>query len=94
MDYYFDNIVTNLTFNDMAVLTTLSDKEADAVFKAISYSIINKEANLTTFQLKKTLMRLEALKFIEILSTEKQHKVFITAYGYLALNKNLEGVES
>ncbi|MGV7066027.1 hypothetical protein FH505_10835 [Bacillus velezensis] len=95
MGNYFELITSNLNFDDLSILTFLSERGADIKVKAISKNeikVIATEAGtpLTDAALRKALYRLEALMFIKIVAGTRSHKVMLTDYGYEALRYQLE----
>jgi len=91
LEQYFYHILSSLTINDMNLLAILYERESDVSFKAITKQELSLISNLTEYKFKKSIHRLEALNFIDVLVDGKQHAVFITRYGKIALEKNLEG---
>ena len=90
MQEYFQQITSKLTFDEMVVLGYLSDKQANVVFKSVKKKDILDDTQLTTSKLRTSLIRLEANNLIEIVSNSKEHRVYITEYGQLALNEHLK----
>lgn len=93
MESYFHHIVSKLSYDEMSVLGYLSDNLADAMFKSIKKKDVQNEINLSTANFRKALYRLEANRFIEINSNSKEHRLFITEFGQLALNEQLQEEE-
>lgn len=89
MGDYFSLIVSSLPINDLKVLGVLSDSRADAVFKSMKRKDLQEQVVLTDALFRKSLERLEANQFIQLVTKEKEYKVFITPYGLLALNESL-----
>jgi RIO-like serine/threonine protein kinase len=90
MEKYTDYIVASLTANDMKILAVLETLEANATFKSITRNMLKERSELTDFKFRKSLNRLEALMFIVVLKDGKAHRVYVTEFGEVALNKNLE----
>ena len=93
MDSYFEEIVSELTYDEMVILGLLSDQNANSVFKSIKKKSVQEQTNLTDANIRKSILRLEAKRFIEINSSSKEYRLYITEYGQLALNKQLQGEE-
>ncbi|MCA1233343.1 hypothetical protein LBW83_17170 [Bacillus velezensis] len=91
MDTYFDSVIDNLTRNDLYILGLLSDEGVDLKFKSIRKKTIQEKTQLTDATFRKSIDRLEALQFINIVKNSKEHTVFITQYGQEALRYQLEG---
>lgn len=91
MDTYFDSVIDNLTRNDLYILGLLSDEGADLKFKSIRKKTIQAKTQLTDATFRKSIDRLEALQFINIVKNSKEHTIFITQYGQEALSYQLEG---
>jgi len=90
MNDYFSYILSNLSLNEMKVLGILSDNQANMVFKAMKKKTIQDLSQLSTAKLRKSLDRLEANRFIDFVTSEKEHKIYITEYGQIALNQSLK----
>jgi RIO-like serine/threonine protein kinase len=88
---YFEHIVSRLTLDDMQILAMLSDKDFTASFKAVKKKEIFELLGFSEANYRKTIYRLDALNFIETLTGVKEHKIYITNYGLLAIQKSLEG---
>lgn len=91
---YFDHVVSSLTFEDMQLLGTLYAQEATASFKSLKTSTVQELTGLTEATYRRTVSRLLANRFIEIIPVKKQNSVYITQYGIAALMKNVEGVSA
>lgn len=91
MDTYFASVIDNLTRNDLYILGLLSDEGADLKFKSIRKKTIQAKTQLTDATFRKSIDRLEALQFINIVKNSKEHTIFITQYGQEALRYQLEG---
>lgn len=91
MDSYLNHIISSLTIHDMNTLAVLEKLEATATFKSITKKMLIEETKLSEFKFRKTINRLEAIKFISVIKDGKTHRVCLTEYGELALNKNLRG---
>ncbi|WP_299831288.1 hypothetical protein [uncultured Metabacillus sp.] len=90
MNDYFSYILSNLSLNELSVLGILSDNQANLVFKSMKKKTIQDLSQLSTAKFRKSLDRLEANRFIEIVTNEKEHKIYITEYGQIALNQSLK----
>lgn len=85
MDNYFDEIVQSLTLDDLKILGLLNDFDANIKFKAVKKRNLCEESKLTLANFRKSLYRLEIAKFIEIVTGQKDHRIFITDIGQKAL---------
>ena len=90
---YFGNIVRRLTIEEMGIIGLLSDVDATAAFKAIKRSELQKMSKLTEAHFRKTMDKLTAMQFIGVVTGGKDHKIFVTEYGHLALDYTLEEEE-
>lgn len=93
MEEYFRKIVSNLILEDMLVLGYLDDKGLDTAYKAVKRSEIQEETNLTQSLLRKVIYKLESTNLIEIDVKSKEHKIYITNYGKLAVKTLLKESE-
>lgn len=91
---YFQNIVNNLTLDDMNVLGILIDNEATATFKSMRKKDIFERSGLSEANYRKVIYRLDAINFIETVIGNKEHMLFITNFGIMAVEKSLEGVSN
>lgn len=90
MNDYFIYTISKLSFDEMYILGYLLDHSSDSKFKSIKKSIIQQNLNLTLAKLRKSLCTLEAKSLIEIDNSSKEHGIFITNYGKLALEQQLK----
>lgn len=91
MESYLSHVVSNLTIHDMKVMATLANLEATAIFKSVKKNYLLEKSGLSEFKFRKSLERLDAVRFITIVKDGKNHRICITNFGQLALNQNLEG---
>ncbi|WP_407270584.1 hypothetical protein [Radiobacillus sp. PE A8.2] len=90
METYLSNIISSLSYQELTILAVL--EKADAPFKAISRQKLLDKSELSIAVFQKYLYRLEVTKTIHVLKESKEHSVYITQYGKLALNK-LKGAD-
>jgi hypothetical protein len=90
-DLYFQHIVARLTLDDISILGILADNKATAPFKAMRKKSFIEEMGISEANLRKTIYRLGAVDFIGTVIGNKEHKLFITDIGSLAIEKSLEG---
>lgn len=93
MDAFFKELVSNLTIDDMLVLSYLSDNQINTLYKSVTRHEIQEGTNLSTSMLRKTLLKLETLCFVRIDIGSKKYKMFITRYGQTALQMQIEKEE-
>ncbi|PAD70703.1 hypothetical protein CHH83_02545 [Bacillus sp. 7586-K] len=86
---YFQQITSSLSISDLKILSYLADQNADALFKAIKKKSLQEEVDLSEANYRKSLYRLEALKFISIEAGQKEHSIYITEFGKQALYVSL-----
>ena len=91
---YFNCIVNNLKFEEILLLGILQDEDSTSPFKSMNRSDVYQKSNMTIANFRKTLNNLVSMNFISILSGNKNHKIFITQYGLMALKKSLEEANS
>lgn len=90
---YFNAVTTSLMLEELEILALLSEKEADAPFKAIKNSELIELSQFTKFKYSKVINRLQAMKFVDEIKNDRVSKIFITPFGTKALQKSLKGVE-
>lgn len=89
---YFEQIVQQLSIEEIAVLGILLDQDATAAFKAIRRQEVMQSSDLSLAQFRKTMEKLTATYLINVVTGGKEHKVYLTSYGTKALEKSLEEV--
>jgi hypothetical protein len=82
--------VNGLTIDDTILLGILQDKDAISKQKSIKVSVVLKESEYTEAKFRKSIDRLTALQFIVLNKDYKEHGVFISEYGVVALKNTLE----
>ncbi|MED3792351.1 hypothetical protein P4571_07840 [Niallia alba] len=87
---YFQEVVENLTVEDIFLLQYLEERGRDEKYKSISRKLLYeelyaKQSEMTETITRKTINRLEALRFISIVNSGRKQKVFITEMGLRAL---------
>lgn len=90
-DDYFKHIINRLKLDDISILGKLYDEDATAPFKAMSKRTLIDKLELTEANLRKTIYRLEAVDFVQAVTGNKEHKLYITDYGILAIQGSFEG---
>lgn len=90
---YFDHIFRQLTIEEVAVLGILLDRDATAAFKSVRRSQLYESSDMSLATFRKTIDKLKATSFIEAVTARKEHKVYLTSYGLLALEKSLKEVK-
>ncbi|GAB6989446.1 hypothetical protein [Paenibacillus pini] len=92
MDDYFEYVASHLTIDDMKVLGYLLDNDATAGFKAIKNSEVMSSTGLTEGTFRRIIYRLSANKFIEIVTLQKMHTLYISDFGSVAIKTAVKGV--
>ncbi|NBI28615.1 hypothetical protein [Chengkuizengella marina] len=103
MEDLFHSISKRLTFDDLSILSILYDYDIDSRFKAFKKRDLRNEVvkrrvkeqgsgDFTEANFRKSIYRLEAVRFIEIVYGEKEHKIYMTKYGLSAIRQSLKGV--
>lgn len=85
MEEYFQNIVENLDIQDINMLKLLSNEGATAKFKAMLHIVASEKCGLTEAKYRNVVVRLTAMRFIELNTVSKEHSIFINGYGKRAL---------
>lgn len=93
MDKYLQEIINKLTLDDVILLGTLYENEATATHKAMKKKTIIEISSLTEAKYKKSLYRLMGSCLIDIVTGITEQRVYVTDYGFIAIQKHLEGVE-
>lgn len=88
---YFLHIVNRLTIDDISVLGVLIDNKATAPFKAMKKKELSEVADISEANLRKTIYRLDVANFVETVTGIREHKLYVTDLGVLAIEKSLEG---
>ena len=86
---YFSHIVKRLTFDDISILSILSDSEATAKFKSLKKSDLSNDSGLTEANFRKAIYRLDAINFVETVTGHKEHRYYITELGMKAISESL-----
>jgi hypothetical protein len=89
-DNYFDHIVNRLRLDDIGMLAKLFDEDATVPFKAMSKKTILEELKISEANLRKTIYRLEAVDFVQAVTGIKEHKIYITELGALAIQEQFK----
>ena len=89
-DGYFEHIVTRLKIDDIALLAKLFDEDATVPFKAMSKKTLIDNLDISEANLRKTIYRLEAVDFVSAVTGTKEHKLYITDFGKLAIQEQFE----
>lgn len=82
---HFTSLVDRLTLEDMEVLNVLAKQESISRFSAKTKKEIIKETNLGESLLRKTIIRLEAMNFINIVLGNREHLLYVNEYGQEAI---------
>ncbi len=85
MDIYFTTLIDRLTINEIELLNFLTSNEATNRFSATTKKHLLIESKLSEAKFRKSINRLEALNFIEIVSGNREHLIFVTEYGQNAI---------
>lgn len=93
MSSYFDYISSKLTLDEMLILGYLNDKQANTAFKSVKRKQILEEIKLTMSRFRNALLKLDASGFIETVTGTKEHRIYVTEYGQMALSKQLQEEE-
>jgi len=93
VEEYIQEVIQNLTLDDLKLINALYNKDATTKFKSVTNKYATKESTLSASKYRKSLDRLTGNCFVEHVIGGKEHRVFVTTYGMYALEKTLEGVE-
>jgi hypothetical protein len=92
MQDYFQHVANSLTHDDMKVLAILMDNEANAGFKAMKNADVLPATQLSEATYRRIIYRLSANKFVEIVTQQKMHMLYITEFGMNAIRTTVNGV--
>lgn len=92
MQDYFQHVANSLTHDDMKVLGILFDNEATAGFKAMKNADVLPATQLSEATYRRVVYRLSANKFVEIITQQKMHMLYITEFGMNAIRTTVNGV--
>jgi hypothetical protein len=90
MDNYFSTIVGRLTLDDIETLNFLTSNGSTTRFSAMTKKHLSNEVKQSEAKLRKVLCRLEAMFLIEVFSGNKEHLIFVTNYGNIAIQSIFE----
>ncbi|QDX94372.1 hypothetical protein EEL30_20040 [Brevibacillus laterosporus] len=93
MNEYYSEVIKSLTFNDLQVLSFLSDEDAIASFKAKKNKKICEHTNLTEAMLRTSITRLLACRLIDVVSGFKEKAYYLSKYGITAIDISFKGVD-
>ena len=82
---YFESLVDNLTIDDIELLNILTSKESNAKFSSKSKQDILEISDLTETKFRKSVIKLEALNFINTSIINRKQMLFVTEYGQKAI---------
>ena len=85
MDIYFSTLIDRLSIHEIEFLNYLTSNEATNRFSAITRKSIVNHVQATDAQFRKITNRLEALNFIEIVSGQREHLIYVTKFGQQAI---------
>lgn len=92
MQDYFKDVASSLTMDDFRVLAALYDQDAVSGFSAMKNSDILLATKLSEATYRRIVYRLSANKFVEIVTRQKMHMLYITQYGVNAINTTMKGI--
>lgn len=93
MDDYLNEIISNLTIEDINLLGILQAEDASTKQKSIRLQSVFAKCETTEAKFRKLIDKLSALKFVTINKDYKEHRLFISDYGVIALNNILQTME-
>lgn len=94
MEQYFQEVVSELSIDDLRLLGFLFDHESTASFKSVTNIYVMNKCGFTEANLRKSVYRLVANKFISIVLMKRQQSFFITQWGVSALKKSINEVSA
>lgn len=91
MQSHFCSLLENLTLDELEILKALIDEDSLNRFSARTKKEISIKTNLTDSILRKSITRLEAMNFIEVVAGSREHLLYINEYGQDAIKKITDG---
>jgi RIO-like serine/threonine protein kinase len=86
VEEYFKDIVLNLSPEDLTIISVLNEKEAKAPFKAVRSQLVHQTCGLTESKYRRSISKLISLLLISSKTERKEHSLYITHYGLLAMD--------
>lgn len=93
MEKYFQHVIESLTMEDVYLLGILQDYDAVSKQKSIKNSKVLELSNNSEAKYRKTIDRLSALQFVVLVKDYKEHTIYISEYGTLALSEVIKSME-
>lgn len=90
MDNYFLSIVESLSLEEIEILNMLTCKESTSKYSAQVKREVFKNSKLSEANFRKIVNRLEAMNYIEVASGSKEHLLYVTEYGQMAIQTIFE----
>lgn len=91
MNNHFVSLVSRLTLDDIEILNTLTSTESLSRFSARTKKEVQEGAKITEAKLRKSIVRLDAMNFIEVVPGGREHLLYVTEYGQQAIQHISEG---
>lgn len=92
MQDYFQHVASCLTMDDLKVLGVLYDNDATAGYSAMKNADVLSATKLSEATYRRIVYRLSANKFVEIVTQQKMHMLYITQFGTSAINTTMKGI--
>lgn len=89
-NYYFETIVDKLSLEEIELINALTKDSAVNRFSALKKKELFDSLNITETSFRKSILRLEALNFIEISAGNRNHYVYVTDFGQQAIQNIAE----
>lgn len=90
MKSHFSSLIERLTLDDIEILNSLTSQESISRFSAKTKKEIQDFTKISESKFRKTLCRLEAMNFIEIVPGNREHLLFVTDFGQSAIQNIYE----
>ena len=94
MESYFENVIRQMTVEEVKVLGHLYEEDANASFKAIARKKVQEVLGLSQVEFRKTIEKLTATQFVDVVQGKREHRIFLTVYGQEALETSLHEEET
>lgn len=91
MDYFVHTVLKS-SQEELVLLNVLNEHQAYNTYTFLTKQQIKDQSHLSESIVRKTLLILERLQFINSICTNKTKGYYLTNHGLLAIEKILEGV--
>ena len=87
---HFRTLVDGLDLTDIEILNFLSSKGSYSKFSAQTKKESMETLQMSESKIRKSIIRLEAMKFIDVVVGSREHLIYVTDYGKIAISSIYE----